>query len=215
MTERRLVYAIVPVKDPALGKSRLAPLLDAQSRRALCLGLARRTLAVCERAFGADRTIVVTAAPDIASLAKRSGMHFVSETGTRGLNGAIRLGAKRALAEGADSMLVVPADLALASVEDFLLAAEAIPPAPGCLVVPDRRGSGTNLLGLSPVRDDLFAFGPGSLQLHEQFAARAGCEVRVLRNESLALDLDLPEDYEAWRLSASRPEASAPEALLL
>ena len=200
MNAQPRIYAVVPVKDPDAGKTRLSPILDAKQRRELCLFLAKRTLQFCAEAFGAERTIVVTAAPDVVQLAAEAGVQIVPEEGgERGLNEAIRLGAARARKSGADAMLVVPADLALLSVDELRACAKAIPAAPGCLIVPDRRDSGTNILGLAPLREDLFAFGEGSLKRHSELAQRAGCEVRIHRSAALGLDLDLPEDYAAWR----------------
>jgi 2-phospho-L-lactate guanylyltransferase len=212
---QRTVFAIVPVKDPALGKTRLAPLLDAAQRRSLCLSLAKRTMRASADAFGASRTIVVTASLDIARIAAHAGLHVVAEQPGCGLNSAIVQGAKRARDLAADALLVVPADLALATAAELQEAAFSIPLQPGCLIVPDRRLSGTNLLGLSPAREDLFAFGEDSLRRHAEIAEHAGCEVRIHHSDALSLDLDLPEDYAAWRLSERRQAASAPEALPL
>ena len=200
MIQQRRMYAIVPVKDPAVGKTRLATILDAGQRRELCLFLAKRTLESCAEAFGAERTIVVTAAPEVARWATEAGVQVVEEqAGDSGLNAAITLGAARARQCGAEALLVVPADLALLTAGELHAAAAAIPAAPACLIVPDRRESGTNLLGLAPLREDLFAFGEGSLERHAELARRAGCEVLIHRSAALSLDLDLPEDYAAWR----------------
>ena len=199
MNARRRIYTVVPIKDPDAGKTRLSPILDARQRRELCLFLAKRTLEFCAEAFGAERTIVVTAARDVVQLAAEVEAQVVPEIDAeKSLNAAIKLGAARARECGADAMLVVPADLALLSVGELLAAAQAIPAAPGCLIVPDRRDSGTNLLGLAPLREDLFAFGDQSLARHAELAQRAGCEVRIHRSAALGLDLDLPEDYDAW-----------------
>lgn len=206
------IYAVVPVKDPAVGKTRLAPVLDAGQRRELCLFLAKRTLEFCAEAFGAQCTIVVTGAADIMRWASQAHIQVIPEPpGGNGLNAALILGAAQAHRCGADGLLVVPADLALLSVDELRAAAKAIPGAPGCLIVPDRRDSGTNMLGLAPLREDLFAFGEGSLKRHCELAHCAGCEVRIHRSAALALDLDLPEDYAAWRREI--PTASESEKL--
>ncbi len=217
MMHNRAVFVVVPVKDPAFGKTRLAPLMTAVERRALCLSLAKRTLQACAAAFGPAHTIVVTSGPEIARLAGDGGMQVVAENpGNDDLNQAIRLGMLHAQSDGGGALMVVPADLALITVPELLAAANAIPPAAGCLIVPDRRGSGTNVLGLTPIRADLVAFGEGSFERHARLARRAGYEVRIHRSAALALDLDLPEDYLAWRgdspPSLRRTEASAPGA---
>lgn len=203
-------YVIVPIKDPASGKSRLSPVLDAAQRHALCLYLAKRTLTACVEAFGAPRTIVVTASAEILQLVARTGIRVVAEKPVDdGLNSAIAAGIAFAQSEKAGSVLVVPADLALVSVAELRAAAEAIPAAPGCLIVPDRRHTGTNALGFSPPRTDVLSFGDMSLQRHARQAALAGCEVRVLASPALGLDLDFPEDYAAWRREAPGIAAEA------
>lgn len=210
MSSRRRIHAVVPVKNPAFGKTRLAPVLDARERRALCRFLARRTLDACITAFGAGMTIVVTSATDIARHAAQAGVQFVPESaGSDDLNAAIALAIGRARSDDSDAVLVVPADLALLNVADLRAAAEAIPPDPGCLIVPDRHESGTNLLGMAPPDETLLSFGELSLRRHAELAARAGYRVRFHRSAALALDLDLPEDYAAWRRGWSRTEEEA------
>ncbi len=191
-------WALVPVKDPARGKSRLAPLLDPDARYALNIFLARQTLEVCSEYFGAHRTLVVTASDAVAAVARKIGARAIPESPDLGLNGALAAAAQQAMLAGADAIAVVPVDLALISHGALWDAMTAMPGAPGCLLVPDRRGSGTNLLALSPARGDLFAFGDGSLQRHAALAATRGCRVRIQHSEDLALDLDLPDDYRAW-----------------
>ena len=205
MSAQRRIHAVIPVKDPAFGKTRLAPVLDARERRALCQFLARRALHTCAEAFGAHSTIVVTAAPDVALYAVQAGVQLVPEgVGSNDLNAAIALGIRRARLDGADAVVVVPADLALVTVAELRAAADVIPAAPGCLLVPDRHESGTNLMGLAPLDEDLLAFGPRSLHRHAERATRAGYRVHFHRSTALALDLDVPEDYAAWR--SGRPE---------
>jgi 2-phospho-L-lactate guanylyltransferase (CobY/MobA/RfbA family) len=83
--------------------------------------------------------------------------------------------------------------------------------------VPDRHRAGTNLLGVAPVRADLFSFGEDSFARHAALAREMGCALRTHEDATLELDLDLPEDYRifkgettAWPTSASTtPTASA------
>jgi 2-phospho-L-lactate/phosphoenolpyruvate guanylyltransferase len=183
------LYALVPVKDPALGKSRLRPVLADEERRELNLSLARRTLEATTVVF---RTVVVTSSDAVEKLC--SACSVVRE-GPRpiGLNAALVLAARHAIAAGAEGLLVVPADLPLVSPR--VLQEEAAGLQAGeCLLVPDARGTGTNLLGLAPARLDLFRFGAGSLRRHAAAAARAGFSVRLVSCPALARDLDLPSD---------------------
>jgi 2-phospho-L-lactate guanylyltransferase (CobY/MobA/RfbA family) len=65
--------------------------------------------------------------------------------------------------------------------------------------VPDRRGTGTNLIYQSPIRLASYAFGDGSFERHRRAAQAAGLKVLVRREPSFALDLDFPADYTLWR----------------
>jgi 2-phospho-L-lactate guanylyltransferase len=95
--------------------------------------------------------------------------------------------------------VVVPVDLVLLQPEALQSVIASLMDAPGCVLVPDRHGAGTNVLGLMPARADLFRFGERSLDKHRRAAAEAGLTVRVQTDPALALDLDTPEDYHLWR----------------
>jgi 2-phospho-L-lactate guanylyltransferase len=194
----RGVFALVPVKDPALGKSRLAAVLDAPARAALNLRLTRQTFECCASAFGADRTVVITASASIAAEAVARGLVLVREESVGDLNAALEAAAARAIERGAQALLVVPVDLVQLT-PDALHAVASNLEAAGVVLVPDRHGTGTNLLGVRPARPDVFRFGERSLGAHRAAGAEAGIAVRVHADAALALDLDTPEDYRLWR----------------
>jgi len=214
----RKFFALVPVKDPALGKSRLAPMLDESERYRLNLALARRTLDVCARYFGAAHTVVATSSSTIRDIAGTFGVRTIAEKeNQQNLNLALSAAADWALRNDADAIVAVPTDLALISEPLLSAALIAMPETPGCVLVPDRRNDGTNLLGLSPARSDFFSYGEFSLRRHANRARRLGYKVRIHRCEALALDLDLPEDYihlekmKAWPtygFTTPKPSAS-------
>lgn len=192
------VFALVPVKDPAQGKSRLADVLDARARADLNLTLAHQTFECCAAAFGPERTVVVTASPSIVAEAAARGLVVVREGSPGGLNAALALAARHAIGKDAQALVVVPVDLVLLTPEALRGVESSVMAAPGCVLVPDRHGVGTNLLGVRPARADLFRFGERSLDEHRRAAAEAGLEVRVHADRTLALDLDTPEDYHLW-----------------
>jgi 2-phospho-L-lactate guanylyltransferase len=67
------------------------------------------------------------------------------------------------------------------------------------VIAPSRRLDGTNALFLRPPGLIPFAFGPGSLEQHQQAARAMGLEPVIYRSPTTALDLDVPMDLEAWR----------------
>ena len=69
----------------------------------------------------------------------------------------------------------------------------------GVVIVPDRHGTGTNALLLSPPTIMAPAFGEGSFARHTALARAAGVSPRVAEVRSLGLDVDTPEDLAALR----------------
>ena len=213
------LVALVPVRSLEGAKARLGEALDAEERRALVERLLARTVEAAAAAPGVAAVVVVSPDPAVLELAGRHGAEGVLQAGG-GLNEG--LAAARAWAEhaGADGILVVPGDLPAVSMPELarivagasalLDAGEAGPPAPRALValVPDRGGTGTNLLLVAPPRAIAFLFGEGSRAAHAA-AARAAGAAYVELGGPLALDLDTPDDLlaaEAAGLGGLRAE---------
>jgi 2-phospho-L-lactate guanylyltransferase len=190
------VFAILPVKPLAAGKSRLAEVMSDADRIAFNRHLAERTLRVAITAMGADRTVVVSRDSEVLGLARKYGALTVRERGDAGLNAALDQATAEARRRGADAVLVLPVDLPLLAAADI----EAlIPPAtarPAVVVAPDRHDAGTNALLLAPPDVLPFAFGPGSFEAHCAAARRAGIEPVVVRRKGLAFDVDTAEDHD-------------------
>jgi 2-phospho-L-lactate guanylyltransferase len=83
------------------------------------------------------------------------------------------------------------------------------------VIVPDRHGTGTNGLLLSPPDAIAPSFGPGSFERHRALALAAGMPCRVERPPSLLLDIDTGADLAVLRerLAADRPSSGPARAL--
>jgi 2-phospho-L-lactate guanylyltransferase len=81
--------------------------------------------------------------------------------------------------------------------------------------VPDRHGSGTNALRLTPPDVISPAFGSGSFARHAVLGAGAGAVVRVAQAPSLELDVDTPGDLAALRAALDRLPDAAPRTRAL
>jgi 2-phospho-L-lactate guanylyltransferase len=127
------------------------------------------------------------------------------ERGQRNVNAAIAAGAECIHRTGAEGIVVVPTDLPLLTKDALQDAIAVLPAPPGCLLVPDHRGMGTNVVALTPVRCDLFSFGEPSLVRHVSLARQAGYDVRIHRSDALEFDLDRPEDYDQLRKTTAWP----------
>jgi 2-phospho-L-lactate/phosphoenolpyruvate guanylyltransferase len=98
--------------------------------------------------------------------------------------------------QGANSVLVLPADVPLVSPVDIehLIYLGRYPLS--AVVVPDRHEDSSNALLLTPPGHIRPLFGPGSFQRNIRLAQQAGMRVMVHRSEHLGLDIDCPEDAE-------------------
>ena len=76
------------------------------------------------------------------------------------------------------------------------------------MIVPDRHGTGTNALLLTPPDVIEPAFGPGSFARHSELAGHG----RVAELPSLTLDIDTPDDLAT--LLAGSADAPRTRALL-
>jgi 2-phospho-L-lactate guanylyltransferase len=205
--EPRALFALMPIKDPLRGKSRLAAALSPEERGVLSLWLARRTLGICTQVFRSDCIVVVAGSAEILALARSFGVHALPEAADSNANKAHAAAAAFAIESGADAVLNVPTDLPRLSADALRSAIAAFPARPGCVLVPDHRGAGTNMVGVWPARPDVFSFGEPSLERHVSIAQGLGYLVRIHRHAELEFDLDRPEDYFAWQRDAARAPA--------
>lgn len=187
MPESVDLVVVVPIRSFRSGKGRLAGVLSQTERAALSTTLASRVL---DAVFDLP-TIVVTSDDDVRSFANARGVAVIDDPGS--LNAAAEAGRLAALERGAAFVAIAHADLARPTpfgwVADF----------DGVTIVPDRHGTGTNVLCLPAATEFVFAYGDGSRARHEREAARIGLPVRVVADASLGWDVDEPDDLVgAW-----------------
>jgi 2-phospho-L-lactate guanylyltransferase len=178
---------LVPVKALAAAKGRLRPWLSPLERRLLAIAMFEDVVAALQAVAGLEAPVVVSPDREVWRRAEAIGCRVVEEpAGAGGLNGALALAAA-GLAD-ADGLLVVAADLPLASASsvDRVLAAAAAAPV---VVVPSHDGDGTNVLAWREPRSFAPRFGPDSAARH----LSAPGAVR-LDDRRLALDVDTVED---------------------
>lgn len=193
----RETTAVVPLRDGVSGKSRLAAVLDAGSRRRLVRVLARHVVATLLAADGVGRVLVVTADPLFAreTLAGLAAEVLEQPADRPGLNGALEH-AREVLAArspGPGRLLVAHADLPALTPED--VAALLAEPTP-VVIATDRYRSGTNLLLLSAEAGAFrFRFGVGSLAAHLGEAEARGLGASVVHRPGTAVDLDTADDW--------------------
>lgn len=188
------IWAVVPVKPLRIGKSRLAQIMTDEARLALNHKLLADTLSKLKSLPELEQVLVVSRDPQALTLARSYGARTVLENGAPNLNAALEKAMLVLKQHRTIAALVLPADLPLLKLEDVrkLLAAAKDPPV--VAIVPDRYKQGTNALLVCPVGLFTYRFGPGSFLRHCEAAQAAGARLKVLELESMAIDVDLPED---------------------
>src|SRR4051812_1637573 len=152
------------------------------------LGALRRTTAV-------DAIAVVTDDVVAESLARGDGVAVLPDGREAGQSHATEIGIGYASEHGFERVLLVPGDTPLldpVELEDLL--ARCARDGVGLAIVPDRHGTGTNALVITPPGSFAPSFGPDSLERHLAIARELGVVHRVENVPSLGLDIDTPAD---------------------
>jgi len=197
-----VTVAVLPVKDPAGAKQRLAGVMDLPAREALARAMYEHVLEVLRQARRVQRILVVTSHPATAERARQAGALVMPERLQLGHSSSAGRAALRAQTLGATTALLLPIDIPLvtpAEIDDLVAGAR-----PGVRIVPDTAGTGTNALVLTPPGAIEPCFGPGSFARHLGQARRRGLAVEVRRPPGVVFDVDTPED--ARELLARRPD---------
>jgi len=227
--------AIVPVKRFPLAKQRLGESVAESLRADLARAMVGDVLSSLRECLAIDATIVVTCEPSVAAAARYIGAVVVEDTAEEGQSAAASLGLAHALREGFERALCVPGDCPTLDPDELveLLTADTpggdadlrfvVPPARAgeeakakavaraeVVIVPDRHGSGTNGLLLSPPDALSPSFGPDSRARHERLATESGVKWRIAQPASLLLDIDTGEDLAALRERVAGEHVRAP-----
>ena len=180
---------IIPMKDPAVAKSRLAEVLPDAVRARLAMALFRRMLGFLAEAQPGVDVLVVSESDTIEEM----GTGYFLRQKSRGLNKAVTEGAAWAVANGYAAICVLPADLADPTAADL---ARLLALGKGVSIAPAHDG-GTNALLVSPPDAITFCYGKGSCAAHQRAAAGLPCTIIPL--ESFRYDIDTSADLARVR----------------
>ena len=189
-------------------KQRLAAGLEAERRRELAAAMLADVLEAIGTARTIDRVIVVSGDPIAQELAAEAGAEVVPDPEDAGHVQAAQAGIARAEVEGAGLVVLLAGDCPLLDPRELDRLLTGIP-GDYVGIVPDRHGSGTNALVLSPPDAIVPAFGDGSRARHEQAARKAEVPFGVEELPSIELDLDTPADVIALTRELERTPGRA------
>ncbi|HEV7459174.1 MAG TPA: 2-phospho-L-lactate guanylyltransferase [Solirubrobacteraceae bacterium] len=191
--------AVLPVKRFDRAKQRLASGLAGTSRKVLAEAMLRDVLGALGRVRSLYAIVVVTGEPRAQALARAHDALIVEDQAERGQSAAASLGVDRAVEFGAERVLMVPGDCPALDATEVQALLVGQGDGPAVTIVPDRHGTGTNALLLSPPYVIAPAFGEGSCSRHRALAEASGARVAIAEVASLALDVDTPDDLDALR----------------
>jgi 2-phospho-L-lactate guanylyltransferase len=183
---------LVPVKNLAQAKQRLAGVMDQSTRTQLAQAMLYDVLLAIASWSGMPCTVVSS---DL--YARELARHFRFETipdmENPGETGAIEMATRFCVDRGCESTLVLPADIPLIKADELNEIMKHAP-ARGSLLVPADDGRGTNAAFRRPA--DLFPlrFGNDSFKPHLAAARTTNLPCTVLDLPGVALDVDRPGD---------------------
>ncbi len=182
------VLAIVPVKSLGDAKSSLSSRLTPAQRQQLVLSMLADVLNTVHRSPSLKGAVVVSPDKKVLDFAHLHSADHLVEPGL-GLNEALKLAIRRAIAKGVTEVLILPADLPLlktSDVENIVTMASS----PKEVVIAPSKANGTNALFLRPPNIINLRFGGESFPLHMREAFQAGVKPRIYRSSTVALDID-------------------------
>ena len=204
--------AVLPIKSFSAAKQRLGALLGSGSRQALAQAMFSDVLSALSHVDGIEAIAVVTADPAAEATAAASGVLVLGDPPEAGQSRATLVGIHHAQAGGFERVLLVPGDTPLLDSDELSgLLRRSAEARLATVVVPDRHGTGTNALLLSPPGAIEPSFGPGSLERHVEAARAAGITCAVDPLPSLVLDVDTPEDLAELTAQLNERRGHAPQ----
>jgi len=189
---------VIPVKNLAAAKQRLAAALEQEERAALATAMLQDVFEAVASWVRRPQVAVVTGDAEARSLARQCGFEILDdpEEEEAGESAAVERATRTLEAQGATSVLVIPGDIPLVTADE-LEAIYAAAPEAGAVLVPSHDGRGTNAALRKPASLFPLRFGNDSFVPHRAVATATGLPLVVLTLPGIALDVDTPQDLAA------------------
>jgi 2-phospho-L-lactate guanylyltransferase len=203
------IWAVIPVKQTAAAKERLADAVPRHLRAGLALSMLEDVLAAVSQGRGLAGIAVVTLDPDARALAERYGARILTDDAGGGHTAAVAAAARTLAAEGRSGMLQMPGDIPLVTAAEISLVLALRRTSPSFTIVPSHDEFGSNAVLVCPPTAVPLTFGDDSFFPHLRTAQACGIEPLIVRQHGISLDIDRPEDIRAFAQLRSRTHAHA------
>jgi len=184
---------LIPIKNLATAKQRLASLLNQSIRTELAQAMLLDVLDAVTACSNRPGVSLVTSDPFAIEAARRFGLDVIHDHHNRSETDAIEMATKNCKSRGVDYTLVIPADVPLIQTSEL----ETIftnAPDRGSLLVPAADGRGTNAAFRRPATLFPLRFGNDSFKPHLASAHATGLPCTVISLPGIGLDIDNPSD---------------------
>jgi 2-phospho-L-lactate/phosphoenolpyruvate guanylyltransferase len=199
------IDALVPLKRLDYAKTRLASVLDPQTRMRVMRALLDHTLEQVKAAPSIRSVTLVSSAVEAASIAAQ---HGVAHFDDRGLPWNDALAAAIAEAVTSEAVAIVSADVPLLTTDDVERFVAALTERGA--VIARATDAGTNGVAMQPAGAMPTTFGiKGSAARHAELAERSGLTPVIVDIPGLAHDLDTAEDLDEALRHAMSAEVRA------
>jgi 2-phospho-L-lactate/phosphoenolpyruvate guanylyltransferase len=186
---------LVPVKNLARAKQRLAPLLDASARTKLAQAMLFDVLETIAACSNRPKVGLVTSDSFAIDAARHFQFEVIADHSNRSETDAIDVATKFCESRGTDHTLVIPGDIPLIQTNELEMIFQ-VAPSQGCVLVPSADGRGTNAVWRSPAGLFPLRFGNDSFKPHLAAARATKKPCVVLSLPGIALDVDCPSDLQ-------------------
>jgi 2-phospho-L-lactate guanylyltransferase len=189
-----MFWALVPVKQTAQSKQRLATVLDRGEREALVLAMLQDVLLAIRDVSVFDGVLLVTRSKKVQVLARDLVSEVFEESpGSDHSRAVTEANAYLIERHRASSSLAISGDIPRVTAKDIR---QIIKHRNGVSLMPNESGEGTNAILCSPPNLITSQFGGPSLKRHVASATAAGLSPSIIQNENIAMDIDEPRDLE-------------------
>ena len=188
------MWGIIPIKSLNQAKHRLKHVLYPDERQEFFKAMFEDVLSTMMSVPDFEQVAVATVCPAACIIAKKYGAIVLSTSQDEGQTAAVERSAKILDARGITSMLVIPGDVPLVTVEEIKIVLELHEKAPSMTIVPAQDELGSNCIALSPTIAAPLRFGPNSYFPHLETARKLGLSLQSPKLTGLGLDIDTPED---------------------
>jgi 2-phospho-L-lactate guanylyltransferase len=208
------IWAVIPVKETAAAKERLADAVPRHLRPGLALAMLEDVLAAVAKTLhqgprGLAGIAVVTLDPAVQALAQRYGARILTDDARGGHTAAVAAAARTLAAEGRAGMLQMPGDIPLVSADEISLLLAVRRATPSFTIAPSHDDFGSNAILVCPPNAVPLRFGDDSFFPHLRAAQACGIKPLIVRQHGIGLDIDRPDDLRAFAQLGSSTRAQA------